>query len=52
MSEEDERKLSNSSHTGRTEVETWWTLFVLLVPGMRDFDIALLQQMYYPCKFQ
>lgn len=30
--------------------ELWWDLFRLLIPGMRQIDVAQLKQEYYPCQ--
>ena len=35
----------------KTEEEAWWSLFQLLIPGMRSRDMASLANEYSPCEY-
>ncbi|KAJ2996361.1 hypothetical protein NUW58_g997 [Xylaria curta] len=48
MSEDDEIELSRLSHTGGNEEDTWWNWFKLLIPNMRNREVAFLRVEYYP----
>ncbi|KAI1810953.1 hypothetical protein GGS20DRAFT_589018 [Poronia punctata] len=48
MSEEHEKEINKFSLAGLSEEETWWAWFQLLIPEMRDRDLASLRLEYWP----